>query len=104
MRYTDHARKRSQQRGIPTEVVNLLLEYGETKYAGRGCKICAFRSKHGKRELLREGTIRGVNIEKHLRAFLVIFKDETIVTVGHRYKRVKRDFTERKRCSPRIYH
>ena len=104
MRYTDHARKRSQQRGIPTEVVNLLLEYGETKNAGRGCRICAFSSRQVKEELKREGINRGVNIEKHLRAFLVISKDETIVTVGHRYKHVKRDFKARKKFNPKIYH
>tara|TARA_R110002072_G_scaffold190881_3_gene347756 strand:- start:1034 stop:1498 length:465 start_codon:yes stop_codon:yes gene_type:complete len=105
MKYSNHARRRTQQRGIPAEVVSLLLEFGDTENAGDGASIYSFRSKHIKDELIRESAMRGVkSVERYLHTYLVMSDDEIIVTVGHRYKRVKRDFRKGKKCNSGQYH
>jgi Domain of unknown function (DUF4258) len=65
--FTEHARTRMQQRGIPATAVDLLLEYGKTAPAGRGCEI--------------------VFLDK---TYAILGANGAIVTVGHRTRRIPR--------------
>ena len=90
MNHSKHSKRRSQQRGIPEEVIDVLASYGDASPAGDGTSIFSVRSKDTRREILREAAIQGVkNMDRYLGTFLVVAKDNTIVTVGHRYRRVQ---------------
>jgi hypothetical protein len=90
MKYSNHARRRLQQRGIPDRVVELILSYGDRESASRGRTICCVRSQRTRRELSREAAFEGLrNIDRYLRTYVVVAPDTTVVTVGHRYRRVK---------------
>ena len=104
MKYSKHAMKRSQQRAIPKGVMELLLSYGEAQSAGQGASIFTFRSKQTKRELERECEILGVtDISKYWDTYIV-FIENTVITAGHRYKRVKSRFDERRKGKTKVVH
>ena len=84
---TNHARIRMQQRGIPGGAVDLLLDYGREKRAGKGRRIVSF-DKRSRRRILRElGEAALRRIERYLGAYAVVGTDDAIVTVGHRQRR-----------------
>ena len=65
--FTEHARTRMQQRGIPPAAVDLLINYGRFAPAGRGCEIVFFK-----------------------KTYAILGADGAIVTVGHRTRRIPR--------------
>ena len=65
--FTEHARVRMQQRGIPAAAVDLLVNYGRFAPAGRGCEIVYLK-----------------------KTYAILGADGAIVTVGHRYRRILR--------------
>lgn len=85
---TNHARVRIQQRGIPSAVVEKLLEFGIETYDHRGGLIVYFNRRA--RENLRRayGTDLYKRIEAHLDAYAVVTLSGDIVTVGHRVRRI----------------
>jgi len=85
-----HARVRMQQRGIPPEVVEALLQCGRVQHDHHGGRIVFFdRStwqracRGGFNELVREAG-------RYRRAYLVLGDDGMVRTVSHRYRRIKR--------------
>jgi len=84
---THHARIRMQQRGIPDGAVDLLLDYGREKRAGKGRRLVSF-DKRSRRRMARELGLAALRrIERYLDAYAVVGRDDTIVTVGHRRRR-----------------
>jgi hypothetical protein len=84
---TTHARIRMQQRGIPDVAIDLLLDYGRETRAGKGRRIVCF-DKRSRRRMLRElgdEALRGA--ERYLNAYVVVGRDDAVVTVGHRCRR-----------------
>ena len=75
--FTDHARARMQQRGIPAAAVEALLDYGRSVPAGRGCELVFF-----------DKAVR--KAAPFPRAYAVVGRDGLVVTVGHRFRRVPR--------------
>ncbi|MGE5525280.1 MAG: DUF4258 domain-containing protein [Rhodospirillaceae bacterium] len=75
---TDHARARMRQRGIPDAVVADLLAYGRAEHDHRGGTIVYFD---------REAR---AYTRRNSRAYLVLAGDGSVVTVGHRYRRIVR--------------
>ncbi|HWI14281.1 MAG TPA: hypothetical protein VNT02_08505 [Burkholderiales bacterium] len=75
---TDHARARMRQRGIPDAVVADLLAYGRAEHDHRGCTVVYFD---------REARAYA---RRNSRAYLVLAGDGSVVTVGHRYRRISR--------------
>jgi hypothetical protein len=75
--YTHHARARMQQRGIRAEALEALFEYGRSAPAGRGCEVLFIDKAARKAARLPN-------------AYVVVGRDGTVVTVGHRYRRVPR--------------
>jgi len=88
MGLTEHARVRMQQRGIPTNVLEHLHRFGRTIHDHRGAQILTF--DHGSRKRMQRelGQDRYRRLEKHIHAYAVIDTDGTVITVGHRFRRV----------------
>lgn len=85
---TRHAQVRLQQRGIPSDVVERLLDFGHEAHDHRGRRIVYF--DHRAREQLRRqvGPESYKHIEQHLGAYAVIADTGEIITVGHRTRRI----------------
>ena len=86
--FTDHARTRCQQRGIPRNVVETILAYGRRGYH-RGARVYFMDRKarrDAKREMGRPGYGR---IADRLNAYLVVSRDGAVLTVGRRLGRLK---------------
>jgi hypothetical protein len=87
---SDHARVRMQQRGIPSAALECLLDYGRVVHDHRGGAI-VYLDKAARRRLAREqGAAQLRELGKRLDAYAVIGADGTVMTVGHRYKRIWR--------------
>jgi hypothetical protein len=78
-----------QQRGVSTDVVELILEYGKTFRTKDKAQICLIPPKSRKK--LREDIPRETysSIEKKLDVAIVMI-DDRIVTVEHRYRHIVR--------------
>ncbi len=88
MRASKHALDRIQQRGIPPLILHWLFDYGSTQYQGNGATILYF-DRTSKRRLERTF---GRRIVKRLSEYLdcyAVVADDTLVTTGKRYKRIK---------------
>ena len=86
---TAHARARMQQRGIRSDVLEALLAFGSERHLrGQGCDIVFFDKKAKKR--LAKGNPDAVReAEKFIRTYAILGSDGTVVTVGHRFRRVR---------------
>ena len=87
--FTDHARARMQQRGIPAAAVEILINYGKSAPAGDGCELVFF-DKAARARLFRDNPEAAREAERLCRAYAVLGRDGAVVTVGHRYRRVPR--------------
>ncbi|MEZ5646023.1 MAG: hypothetical protein R3E94_03265 [Burkholderiaceae bacterium] len=87
MNLTKHAAKRSQQRGIPELVIDLLLRFGRRDHDHRGAEIVYFDKASRKHVERYCGSLIG-KVNEHLDCYAVV-ADEVIVTVGVRYERVR---------------
>ena len=86
MKATAHATIRSQQRGIPPIMLDLLLEFGCREHDHAGAEIIYFDRRSKKRiESYAGGLIS--KLSEHLDSYAVV-ADGEIVTVGTRYKRI----------------
>ena len=87
---TGHARSRVQQRGIPEPVIEGLLACGKTVHDHHGSEVLYF--DHQARARLRRlwGSDTYKRLEPKLDAYAVLGADGTVITVGHRTKRIVR--------------
>jgi len=85
MDLTRHARARMQQRGIRPEVVRALLEYGRVAPAGAGRDI-VYLDKRTRLRLARANA----DAERICKSYAIVESDGTVITVGHRYRRIPR--------------
>ena len=84
--FSNHAIKRSQQRGIRPWVVNFILEYSDKyKHANESC-ISQFISKRKVKKLIQENVLSPAKAAL-IDGVVVIAKDDTIVTVF--YKKIR---------------
>jgi hypothetical protein len=90
MQLSLHARQRMQQRGISRQALDYVLAYGRVSHDHHGgCVVWLDRraraqiAREAGREVLRR-------LDKHLNAYAVMDPDGTVLTVGHRYRRVLR--------------
>lgn len=88
MKFTDHAVTRSQQRGIPPLMVDLLLQFGCREHDHAGAEVCFFDRRSKKRLESYVGSLAG-KLSEHLDSYIVVAGD-LVVTVGHRYKKIKK--------------
>ena len=84
-----HARRRMQQRGISAAALDVLLDFGRTARAGRGRELVFFDNKA--RERLSRAKLLAAGEETRVcNSYAIIESDGTVVTVGHRFRRVPR--------------
>lgn len=87
---TKHAMKRAQQRGIPTLVQDLLLDYGEENFNKHGVIIRYFSSQSIHKiehDFGREPLRR---FSEYLRCYLVeSFSNGAVITIGKRHKNAR---------------
>ncbi len=85
-----HAQQRSQQRGIPCTVIDILLDYGVSEHSKRGAEVL-YLNKRAKIAAAMHMKEIGLKYTDHyLNAYLVESCDGCIVTVGHRTKKINR--------------
>lgn len=86
---TQHAQARMQQRGIPTEIVEQLVDFGRVTHDHHGGRIVWF-DRASRMRLQREyGRTFYRSVEKHLDAYAVLDREGRVVTVGHRFRRIR---------------
>jgi hypothetical protein len=86
--YTHHAQSRCQQRAIPNEAVEILMDFGEKgRHAGADVYYLSKRARQRAARSL--GSDRYRRLEKSLNSYVVIGDDGCLVTVAHRYNRLK---------------
>lgn len=87
-RMTNHALERSQQRCIPPLIIHWLCQYGSRRRSSNGTILCYFDKKSLRLISSDVGNIVIRRLSGLMNAYLVIAGDN-ILTVGHRYKRIK---------------
>lgn len=87
---THHAQARLQQRGIPANVVENLLEFGRHAYDHRGGTILFFDHKARNRLRWQIAADSYKQIEPHLNTYAVLGANGVIITVGRRTQRINR--------------
>jgi hypothetical protein len=78
---TSHARVRMQQRGISAEALEALLEFGCERHIHVDGREIVFFDKQARRRAGKAAVC----------TYAIVGSDGTVITVGHRYKRVRRD-------------
>jgi hypothetical protein len=89
MTYTEHATKRVQQRAIPPLVIDLLLQFGANESAGDGASKVFFDKASRRRVKAYAGPLARA-LDEHLDLYAVIAADNTVITVAHRFERIRR--------------
>ncbi len=83
-----HAATRQQQRGIPPLIMEWLSNYGACRHDHRGAEVRYF-DKQSRKALARDVGEEIVNrLSALLDTYAVISDSGTVITVGHRFKRV----------------
>ena len=88
---TAHARRRMQQRGIPEEVLCVLLETGRQCHDHHGCLVVHF-DKRSRAELREKvpGKAYG-RLERWLSTYAVVDAGGAVITAGWRTRRLVRN-------------
>ena len=89
--YSEHARVRMQQRGVPPLIVEWLLQYGAVAYDHRGCRIRFFNKESRKRIRHEKGDIVLRRFHELFDCYAVVSEDGTVVTAGHAYDRIRKN-------------
>ena len=85
-----HARARMQQRGIRLDALEALLDFGRVAHAGGGRDIIFF-DKKARARLARADPWATSEADRVCRSYAIVESDGTVITVGHRYRRILRD-------------
>jgi hypothetical protein len=89
MMLTQHATVRSQQRGIPPMMIDLLLQFGTRARAPGGVEKVYFDKSSHKQIKTYAGPLAGL-LTQHLSIYAMVGAGERVVTIGHLIERVKR--------------
>lgn len=86
-----HAQQRSQQRGIPSFVVDILFDYGVSEHNKRGVEVLYLDKRAKIAAAMRMKEIGMKNTDHYLNTYLVENSNGCVVTVGHRTKKINRN-------------
>jgi hypothetical protein len=88
--FTKHALKRCQQRAIPQDLCDLVLEFGEFRYDHHGARVWFMTKRSVERAGRSLGHESARRLEKKKNIFLVEALDTSLViTVGHAFRASK---------------
>lgn len=87
---TAHARARMQQRGISPAALDALLDFGRTTRAGRGRELVFF-DREARERLAHANALAAGEATRVCNSYAIVASDGTVITVGHRFRRVQRD-------------
>ncbi len=85
---TQHAQVRSQQRGIPPMMIDLLLTFGASEKAPGGAEKLFFDKSSRKRVRAYAGPLAAL-LERHLDIYAVVADGNRVITLGYRLERIK---------------
>jgi hypothetical protein len=86
-----HARARMQQRGISPAAIEALLDFGRTRHVHSGGRELVYFDKKARARLLKANPAAAREMSRLRRTYAVLAGDGSVVTVGHRFKRIPRD-------------
>jgi hypothetical protein len=86
---THHAEVRMQQRAVTFNMLERLLEFGHTRFNGRGTAIVSFPKKSVKKLKAKLKHHEYVSLEKHLNLYAVVSLDDELLTVGYRTRHMR---------------
>ena len=86
---TRHAQSRMQQRGISAATVEALLDFGREVHVDRGCDLVFF-DKRARARLAKANPRAAAEAERISKSYAILGSDGTVITVGHRYRRIPR--------------
>lgn len=86
-----HARARMQQRGIPEQVLSVLIRFGKKAYDHRGGKVVYLTPKRKRRLYMAVEKALLRKLEPVLDTYMVLNCEHHVVTVGHRTRRINRN-------------
>jgi hypothetical protein len=78
-----------QQRGVTAEALEALLDFGRTAHVDRGREIVFF-DKAARARLAKRNPMVAKEAERLRRTYAILGGDGTVITVGHRYRRIPR--------------
>jgi hypothetical protein len=84
-----HAQARMQQRAISAEALERLLDFGSVKHLARD-KDIVFFDKKAKKRLAKADKALAREADRLVRTYAVLGGNGIVITVGHRYRRVRR--------------
>ena len=84
---SQHARARMQQRGISAATIEALLDFGREVHVDRGCDV-VFLDKRARARLAKANPTAAA--ERIAKSYAIVASDGTVITVGHRYRRIPR--------------
>lgn len=92
MNRTNHGEIRQQQRGIPSVIVDLVLQYGRSAYDHRG-GIVNYLDRRSRKDI--EANMGRDFVKRHsdqMNVYVVqSVIDGCVITCGHRYARINRN-------------
>lgn len=87
---TAHARARMQQRGIRPDVLEALLDFGSARYLHDRGRELVFFDKKAKQRLAKASLAAAREAERLERTYAILASDGAVITVGHRFRRVRK--------------
>lgn len=88
-RVTAHARARMQQRGIRSDALEALLDFGSARHLhSKGRELVLF-DKQARSRLQSVDPAAAREVDRLRSTYAIVGSDGTVITVGHRYRRVK---------------
>jgi hypothetical protein len=84
-----HAQARMQQRAVSAEALERLLDFGSVKHLARDNDIVFFDKKTKKR-LAKTDKALAREADRLVRTYAVLGENGIVITVGHRYRQVRR--------------
>lgn len=87
---THHAAIRKQQRGISEAALECLIQFGKVSHDNRGGEILYFDKRAKHRCLTSVGKEAYRKLDGHFNVYAVRALDGSLLTIGHRFKRLPR--------------
>jgi hypothetical protein len=89
-RVTAHGRARMQQRGIRSDALEALLDFGSARHLHSKGRQLVFFDKKARSRLENADTAAAREADRLRSTYAIVGSDGTVVTVGHHFRRVRK--------------